>query len=217
MQPGNNICRQWRNTVKHTAYSALLMVLAVPMAEAALYRWVDSNGRVQYSDTLPATYQKSGASELNKQGLVIKRTQSESERSAEAARREEEAKSREIQQKQAQIDRALTATYTTEAEIDLARDRALEHHKLAIKSAEARNKAVVANLTEIKQRIASRVKSGRKPPPNLLAEQNQIEQESLELQRLILKNETAMVTVREKYAADKSRFRELYSVPTGKN
>lgn len=182
-----------------------------------MYRWVDSHGRVQYSDTLPATYQKSGAAELNKQGLVIKRTQSESERSAEAARREEEAKAREIQQKQAQIDRALTATYTTEAEIDLARDRALEHHKLAIKSAEARNKAVVTNLTEIKQRIANRVKSGRKPPPNLLVEQNQIEQESLELQRLILKNETAMVTVREKYTADKMRFRELYSVPTGKN
>lgn len=215
MQTGKNIYRLWRNTVKPTAFSVLLLALTAPTVNAAMYRWVDSSGRVHYSDTLPATYQKSGASEMSKQGLVIKRTQSESERAAEAVRKAEEAKVREVQQKQAQQDRALTATYTTEAEIDLARDRALEHHRLAIKSAEARSKAVEVNRADIMARVEKARKRRGTTPPNLLAEQNQVERESLEIKRVILKNQEAMVQVREKYTADKARFRELY--PSGKN
>lgn len=215
MQTGSRHCRQWRLTVRRTAYSALAAValLAAGASQAAMYRWVDSNGRVHYSDTLPPTYQKSGAAEMNKQGTVIKRTQSEAERRAEAERLAEQKRIQAEQQKQAQLDRALTQTYTTEAEIDLARDRALEHHKLAIKSANIRAKAVEANLAELQTRIAGIEKAGRKVPPNLKNQLDQSSRESLELKRTILNNEEAMVQVRAKYDADKARFREL----TGKN
>jgi len=117
------------------------------------------------------------------------------------------------QGKRAQLDRALTQTYTTEAEIDLARDRALEHHKLAIKGAEIRGKAVEANLSELKARIASIEKSKRPVSPNLKEQLDQATRESLDLKRTILNNEEAMVQVGEKYAADKLRFRELTGKP----
>lgn len=213
MQTDKPNCRQWRDTAQRMAYSApaflLLLLLTAGAAQAAMYRWVDSNGRVHYSDTLPPTYQKSGAVEINKQGLVIKRTQSEAERRAEAERKAEQQRIQLEQQKQAQMDRALTQTYTTEAEIDLARDRALEHHKLAIKSAEIRSVAVDANLAELNERIANIEKSGRKVSPGLQGQLDQATRESLELKRTILVNEEAMQKVREKSAADKARFREL--------
>jgi hypothetical protein len=197
------------------AYSALAaaLLLAAGTAQATMYRWVDGNGRVHYSDTPPTTFQKSGGAELSKQGNVVRRTQSEAERRAETERRAEQKRIEVEQGKQAQLDRALTQTYTTEAEVDLARDRALAHHKLAIKGAEIRSRAVEANLAELKARIATTEKAGRPVSPNLKEQLDQATRESLDLKRTILSNEEAMVQVGEKYAADKARFRELTGKP----
>lgn len=215
MQTDNKNCRPWQATVRGMAYSVLAaaLLLAAGTAQAAMYRWVDGNGRVHYSDTPPTTFRKSGGAELSKQGNVIRRTQSEAERQAETERRAEQKRIEVEQGKQAQLDRALTQTYTTEAEIDLARDRALEHHKLAIKGAEIRGKAVEANLAELKARIANIEKAGRPVSPNLKEQLDQATRESLDLKRTILNNEEAMVQVGEKYAADKARFRELTGKP----
>jgi len=69
-----------------------LLLIGITLAQAGMYRWVDSSGHVQYGDTLPTTYQKSGAAELNKQGQVIKRTASATERAADAVTMAEQAK-----------------------------------------------------------------------------------------------------------------------------
>ena len=193
----------------NTAFSLALLLIGITAAQATMYRWVDSAGKVQYGDTLPASYQKSGAAELNKQGQVIKRTASAAEREAEAANKAEQTKLKKITDEQARLDRALTSTYTTEAEIDLARDRALAHHKLAIQGATVRGKTVDANLKELQKRVG--VFSGaKKPAPrNLQMQLAQSEKESLELKRTLLQNEEAMVKVREKYDADKLRFKVL--------
>lgn len=193
------------------AFSALVVALLLVMgnAHAKMYRWVDSNGRVHYGDTLPSTYQKSGAAEMSKQGNVVNRMQSEAERKANT---EHEAEQKRIQQeadKQAQQDKALTFTYTSEAEIDLARDRALEHHKLAINSAKIRAKAVEQTLSDLTAKMTRIEKSGRPPNANLTEQLNQARKENMELKRTVLTNEAAMAKVREKYAADKTRFREL--------
>lgn len=204
-------CRPWRVTGRNTAFNALALavLLAAGTAQAAMYRWVDGNGRVHYSDTLPPSYQESGAAEMNKQGSIIRRTQSEAERRAETERLSEQKRLQQEQQKQAQLDRALTSTYTTEAEIDLARDRALEHHKLAIKGAEIRGKAVEANLADLRARIAKIEQAGRKVGAGLTEQLEQATREQQELKRTIQSNEEAMEKVRGKYAADKARFVEL--------
>jgi len=201
----------WRNTGLHMVFSTLLLavLLSAGTARAGMYRWVDGGGRVHYSDTLPSTYQKSGAAEMSKQGVVIKRTQSEAERRAEGVQLEDERLIEEARQQQAQQDRALTQTYTTEAEIDLARDRALTHHNLAIKGAQLRAKTVADNLAELKERSSRLVKAGRPIPPNLKDQLDRTSKESLELRRSVLNHEESLMKVREKYDTDKLRFREL--------
>lgn len=208
-------CRPWLVTVLGMAFSLLaaVVLLSAGTAQAAMYRWVDGNGRVHYSDTPPTTYQKSGGIEMSKQGNVIKRTQSDAERRAEAERKAEQARIQEEQNRQAQVDRALMATYTTEAEIDLARDRALEHHKLAIKGAEIRGTAVNATLADLKQRIANIEKAGRPVGTGLTDQLEQANREKQDLKRVIQNNQEAMEKVREKYAADKARFRQLSGKP----
>lgn len=208
-------CRPWLITVQGMAFSLLaaVVMLSAGTAQAAMYRWVDGNGRVHYSDTPPTTYQKSGGAEMSKQGVVIKRTQSEAERRAAAERQAEQAQIQEEQNRQAQVDRALMATYTTEAEIDLARDRALEHHKLVIKGAEIRGTAVTATLADLKQHIANIEKAGRPVGASLTDQLEQANREHQDLKRVIQKNQEAMEKVREKYAADKARFRQLSGNP----
>ena len=215
MQTDSMNCRPWQHTVQRTASSALAIALLLAMgtAQATMYRWVDGNGRVHYSDTPPMTFQQSGGAEMSKQGNIIKRTQSETERRAEAERQAEQARIQQGQQKQAQLDRGLTSTYTTQAEIDLARDRALEHHKLAIRGAEIRAEAVEKNLADLRTRIANIEKSGRPVGPGLQEQMAQSTKESLDLKRTILNNEDAMEKVRAKYAADKARFLELTAKP----
>lgn len=211
MQTDNKYCRLWPDTVPRMAFSTLLaaFLLSAGTAQAGMYRWVDGSGHVHYGDTPPTTYQQSGGVEMNKQGNVIKRTQSEAERKAEVERLGEQKRIQQEQQRQAQLDRALTSTYTTEAEIDLARDRALEFHKLAINGAETRAKVVAKNLADIRARIASLEKSGQHVTHNLKEQLDRAAKESQELQTTIQNNEEAMVQVREKYEADKLRFREL--------
>ena len=95
------------------------------------------------------------------------------------------------------------------AEIDLARDRALENYKLMIRGAEIRASAVDANLADLRTRIANIQKAGRKVGSGLQEQLDQAVRESEELKRTVQKNQNAMVQVREKYEADKLRFREL--------
>jgi len=202
----------WRNTGLHMGFSTLLLavlLLSMGATHAGMYRWVDGNGRVHYSDTLPSTYQKSGSAEMSKQGVVIKRTQSEAERRAEGVQLEDERLIEEARQQQAQQDRALTQTYTTEAEIDLARDRALTHHNLAIKGTQLRAKIVADNLAELKERSTRLVKAGRPIPSNLKDQLDRASKESLELRRSVLNHKESLMKVREKYETDKLRFREL--------
>ena len=56
-----------------TERAALAFALAVALATAhgALYRWVDENGRVQYSDTPPP--KDKGAVQLSNRGIVVKK------------------------------------------------------------------------------------------------------------------------------------------------
>ena len=211
MRTDNKNCRQWPGTAPRMAFSVLVaaLLLGLGTAHAQMFRWVDSNGRVQYSDTPPTTFNRSGGAELNKQGQVVRRTDSEAERRQAAERQAEQKRIQAGRQKQAQLDRALMATYTTEAEIDLARDRALDHHKLAIKGAETRARAVDANLAELRTRINAIERRGQPVSPNLEAQLAQATRESQDLKHTILSNREAMDKVREKYAADKARFREL--------
>src|SRR5262245_14158993 len=48
-----------------------VFVLAAASADGALYRWVDENGRVQYSDTPPQ--KDRSAVQLSNRGMVLKK------------------------------------------------------------------------------------------------------------------------------------------------
>jgi hypothetical protein len=181
----------------------------VPAAQAAMYRWVDANGRVHYGDTLPSNYQQRGAAEMNKDGRVVGRTQSEAERRAEAARAAETAVQKKAAAERARLDRALLSTYTSEEEIDLARDRALDIYRANLSGFEMRLKAVNVNVADLKKRVAGIEKAGKPVSPNLREQYLRAQKEQLDLQRSLKGSEKAMLDITEKYALEKARYREI--------
>jgi hypothetical protein len=178
-------------------------------SSAKLYRWVDEHGHVQYGDTLPANAGVRGSAELGKTGQVMKRSESQQERNARLAAEAEEARIKKEKDEQNRLDQALLGSFSSTKEIDLARGRALEFHKMGIQSAETRMFQVVANQKEVNARAAEMIKRGKNLPSYL---KKQIEANLAELDslnRIVKANQEAMIGVGAKYDADKARYREL--------
>lgn len=203
---------QYRNIVSNTAYRLVLplfLALALHPAHAKMYKWVDAQGNVHYTDTPPPESAGQGNSEVKKSGTVVKRTESTEERQKRLAAEAEEKERKKVAAEQARKDRALLATYTSEQEIDLARDRALEHHNLIIKSAEARLKQIEPGAKDIESKVKAATKGGKPAPEHLQQQYDAKLAEVEETRRIIRTNQEAMVKVRERYEAEKLRFREL--------
>lgn len=104
-----------------------------PSLAAKLYKWVDEDGQVHYSSTMPAQQKKKKHQELNKSGIVVSTTEearSDDERAADSlAKQEAEKKSTEearLKAIQDEKDRVLLLTFSNEEELSLARDSRLE-------------------------------------------------------------------------------------------
>ena len=179
-------------------------------ARAAMYKWIDEKGVVHYTDKMPPEAVDKANVELNKEGIPIRRTdkaltpeqrraaEQDAERAKETARAQEEV---------ARRDRALVSSYTSEAEIDLARNRSLQTINNVILSSEAFSEQLSKRRVDVE---AKRVELQGKPAVAVLdRELESIEAELSRQAELIAqkKRETAVITA--KYDADKQRWREL--------
>jgi hypothetical protein len=178
---------------------------------AATYKWVDEKGVVHYTDRLPPEEVNKASVELNKQGVAVKKTDAALTPEQRRAKAEQEQRARQQvreEQEQERRDRALLSSYTSESEIDLARNRSLQAIQSVMKSAEA----YTDQLTRRKRELDARIKNefGDKPVPVVL--ERELAGINAELGRqtsLIALKKREVVQVNAKYDADKERWRAL--------
>jgi hypothetical protein len=95
---------------------------------AQLYKWVDENGKTQYSDTIPPANTDRARIELRSDGTVKNSTQraatAEEKRLADL-KAVDDAKLKIVQDERDRKDKALLMTYTSLVDFDRVRDRAL--------------------------------------------------------------------------------------------
>ncbi|MGE5027586.1 MAG: DUF4124 domain-containing protein [Betaproteobacteria bacterium] len=200
------------------AFPLLLLMLASFPAAAKMYKWVDENGKTHFGDTIPAQYANQGSSELNKKGMVIKKTdaaltpeQLQAKEDELAQKKEEERQKEELKRR----DKALLSTYTTEKEIDLVRDRNLQQSELQVQGMEVRLKQIQPRLDESRKQ-AGTFAAQKKPVPAYLQQEIQaIEKEAQYLQVTIKKKHQEMDALRARFEEDKKRYRELRQVENG--
>ncbi|MEP7181130.1 MAG: DUF4124 domain-containing protein [Betaproteobacteria bacterium] len=192
------------------ALLAAALLAAPGPARAQAYKWVDDHGVVHYTDKMPPEAIDKGNTQLNKEGVPVKKTEpaltpeQRRAREAEAARRQQEAKEQEVI---ARRDRALMSSYTTESEIDLAKNRTLATIESVVTSTQAYGDQLTKRKAELE---AKRAAYADKAVPAAL--DRELEGINVEYARqtdlLALKKREAAAAV-AKYDADKRRWREL--------
>ena len=196
-----------------SACAAAFVAAAVfaPAASAAgTYKWTDEQGNVHYSDKAPPEMPTKGATVLDKQGRSVKRIDpppTPEETKAKADEDESKRIQARARDEQARKDKALMQSYTSETEIDLARNRALSTIDTQIQSAQAYSADLVRRQKELAKRKAG---YGGKPAPMEL--QNEIDTVDGELSRqtvLIRQKQEETTLVTTKYDTIKQRWRDI--------
>lgn len=194
---------------------AATLFVASGTTGAAMYKWVDEKGVVHYTDKMPPDAVDKASVELNKQGIPVNRTdkaltpeqrranEQDAERAKGAARAQEEINRR---------DRALVASYTNEAEIDLARNRSLQTINDVISSSQAFSEQLTKRKVDVEEKKAQ---SAGKPVVAVLdRELESIEAELTRQLELVAQKQKEGAAITAKYDADKQRWRELVAAKT---
>jgi len=196
----------------------LCALLAAGHAQAALYKWTDDHGVVHYSDKLPIEAVNRANSELSRQGVTLRKTeQARPVVQQHIAKTEsEEQKLREAERERivaARRDRALIESYSNEAEIELAKSRAIATIDGQVQSAHA----FVAQMLKHRQELEDKkpTYAPRPVPGSLLREIETIDAEIARQNEFIAAKEKESASVAARYEADRQRFRELRSAASG--
>ena len=216
--------------IKHNLTALLVLTLllcsaSVPVAAGSLYKWIDENGQIRYSDRLPASQAKKKHQQLDGRGFVVSTTEdarSEEDLAAEAeAKRlaEEQAKkdaaAKAIQDKK---DQVLLLTYSSEEEMNLAHEDRVEVIDSVIRLINKSIASTQEKLDELEARAETNFTSKGRDVPGGLAQKiehfsRKIENRNAQLQ--LKQDEKAKIN--QQHEMDIARLRLLKSEETQNN
>ncbi|WP_035383233.1 DUF4124 domain-containing protein [Ferriphaselus sp. R-1] len=181
----------------------VLGLLFTSAIEARTFKWKDEKGRTHYGETIPPEYANRSSVELDEKGRVIKSqevltAEERQAREAESARKRS-ADAAALDQRR--HDRMLIQSYSSEAEIDAARERSLKQAELSLKDTQDR-------LKEARQKLDTRsahVAPGRSPAPERVADETLVAQ----LEQELAHRQAEIAAIKERAESDKLRYREL--------
>ena len=199
--------------------AGLLCVFNTQSMAGALYKWVDENGAVRYSDQLPPKQTSKRHQQLNSHGVVLT-TQEAAKTTEETAIEAEARRTLEIQQReearlkaiQDQQDRVLLLTFSSGEEIEHARENRIEVIDSVIRLIQNSIEGTQGKLDELTNHANLSYTAKGKEVPGGLAQkiehfQRKIENRSAQLES----KEAEKAKIVEKYNQDLERFELLRS------
>ena len=193
-----------------TSFFYMLCISSSVLANT--YKWVDGQGKTHYGDTIPAQYAGQGTSEMDKKGLIIKKTpaalspdQRKAQEDALASQKVEALKVMERSRK----DKALLNTYSNEQEIDMARDRNLQQIDLAAQSDQVRQKSAQTRLTKFRNQSYDLIRSKKAVPAELKHDIEDAEKEVAQINAVLRQHLQNKEAARTRFEGDKNRYRDL--------
>lgn len=187
-------------------------LVAAGSAHAALYKWTDDHGVVHYSDKLPVDAVNRASAQLSGQGITLHRTEQARTVAQRVPKTEPEAqKQREAERERViaeRRDRALIESYANEAEIDLAKSRAIATIDGQVQSAHAFIAQIAKRRKELEDKSATY--APRPVPGEIPREIETIDAEMARQNEYVAGKLRESANVAARYDADKQRFRELH-------
>jgi hypothetical protein len=205
------------NNRMKTLCLAVSALLALP-AQAA-FKCVDEKGRTHIGDTPPEQCSKVVMYEVTRSGQVLRTIQptlTEEQVKARIAEDEKRKEAEKVAGEQKRKDLALLATYSSEAEVDVARDRNVEPIQGRIKLAKERITAIDKRTKELDEELefykaGKSAKAGKKieAPPMMVEEQARLKSERQAVTKSITGYEKEITELTAKYSVDKKRWLAL--------
>lgn len=194
------------------ALSIILLLLAAPALAQSVYKWVDEDGEVHYSQTLPPERAGEAHDRLTRDGLVaerVDRVKTADELAALKAERAQKREQAEQERIQAQQDRLFLAAFPTEKDVR--------------QSIQSRREAVIAERDSVRSlveqsraRFASRVEraasleQGGEPVPESLVERIAADRAAIrELNERLDRINDRLAALEQELAAELQRHRRL--------
>jgi hypothetical protein len=199
-------------------HACVLAALALYSIEtlATIKCWTNKEGVRECGDIVPPEYAQGAHEEKSASGVLVRKhapSKTPEQIAAERERREAEARARSIAQeaarKQAAADRVLLQTFSSEDDLELARDGQLTNLESVIKVTESHVKKLDKSLDQMIGQAADIEKRGRKVPGKLTANIADVRGQIVEQNRFIAEKRAEQDAIRAKFAADIARFREL--------
>jgi hypothetical protein len=176
-----------------TTLACLFAVAAFPAAAA--FKCVDEKGVSHYEDVPPAACANVTITEVSKSGNVVRKIEpTKAAAPAEPKKAESDRAALDRQRR----DRTLLETFSSEAEIDRARDRSLDLVK-------ARKQSAESQLELVKKR-RKQLESGKNPSK---ADVDAVAKEQAGIEHSIASQDAEMARIQQQFETDKVRWREL--------
>ena len=197
--------------------AVLIFVVSGAVADTGrVYRWVDDEGVVHFGDSIPAEYAELPKQVLNDHGVTIDQLQGK--KTPEQIEAERKARELDLQKElQRRADLALLATYLSEEEIVMHRDRRVELFQ-------AQAKVTELYLRNLRKRLESLTNeaSGFTPysedenaplvDPSLVDEISDTENTIARHEKNLRKYQNDEQTIIDQFNGDIMRFRDLKGI-----
>lgn len=177
-----------------------------------MYRWIDENGNVYFSDQVPPDQVKHQRETLNEKTRVLDRVEKAKtpeqliqQKRLDALRQEQE----KIIAKQAASDKVLLATYRSLDDINKALENKLALMDGESKVIEGNKQRLEQQLLQQQQQAANHERNGQKVPEKLLADISSTRQQLDFSAQEILRQQQKRQLIEKEFKADIARFEFL--------
>jgi len=186
------------------------LLVAAPAAAQKLYKYVDSEGRVRYTDRPPIDMTGRPSEQLNRQGTVIKRNAgalTPEELAAQEEERKRKLAAEALAREEKRKNTALLTTYPTLQDLEDAHARALANNAESSKHVQTR----IGELTKRRARLQDEAAGYKSKPLPAQLKRDLFELESdLKAQNELLDAKNREVEqINARFGEDKRRYLEL--------
>jgi hypothetical protein len=199
--------------------AVLLCAVSSTSTAGALYKWVDENGKVRYSDRMPPDQKKNKHQQLNSQGMVLSTRDAAKSPEEIAIEAESKNKLEELQREEKRVkaiqdkhDRVLLLTFSSEEELEHAREsrmQVMDSFILLIESSIESTQGKLDGLTSRAQEAY--ISKGEEVPGGLAQKIEHFERKIESRDSQLRLNKMEKEKIRQTYETDLERFRLLRS------
>jgi hypothetical protein len=199
--------------------TAVVLALGSTSVDAQkLYRWVDRDGKVHYSDSVPPEAVEQERETLNKQGMTVDRVEramtpeERAEREAELAELDRERQAKDERDKQ---DAILLGAYASEADLDRSFKERFDLVEQSLESARIGIRSQQKSLADMLAHAAELERNGKATGPQIATSVMGARKQVGQQREFLHKREAERTALQQEFETTKARYRALKNPASG--